>query len=213
MLRSARLPSSSHGCTPGLSSGGLRGGRGRACKRPGHSRRGRAASQPAPEAWATATWRRPLAIVLYEGPIALSEEVDQSALRLRLQTPGERWAQGQPSLRHQALPRPGCPAASPAPYRPHTHTSPRPPEPEQRPETWAAWLGVLRQQEAVHGGRTCSCHARELAARGRAGARARGAPLPARPRASRPMIFRKKSANGQSGVYFQSANNDFFFLG
>lgn len=36
-------------------------------RRPRHSRRGRAASQPAPGARATATWRRPLAIVLYEG--------------------------------------------------------------------------------------------------------------------------------------------------
>lgn len=178
-------------------------------QRPGHSQRGRAASQPAPGSWATATWRRPLPIVLYEGPIVGRSRSECAATTDAGRTPGAGAALLAPRGAAQTRLPSRQPCTLPAA---HTHI-PRPPEPEQRPETWAAWLGVLRQQEAVHGGRTCSCHARELAARGRARARAPGAPLPARPRASRPMIFRKKSANGQSGVYFQSANNDFFFLG
>lgn len=124
-----------------------------------------------------------------------------------LQTPAEdAGRRGSPACATRR-----CPGRAPQPptLRPARRTPlPSPPEPESRSATWAAWLGVPGQQEAVHGGGTCSRHARELTACGRA--RARGAPLLARPRASRPMIFGKKSANGQSGVYFQSANNDFF---
>lgn len=127
MLRSARLPSSFHGCTPGLSSGGLRRGQGRACRDRGTASEG---AQPPSRLLAPGPPQPGVVLCpLFYTKARSSEEVDQSALRV--QTPGGRRAQGQPSLRHEALPRPGSPAASPAPCRPHTHTSPAPRSPSR----------------------------------------------------------------------------------
>lgn len=121
-----------------------------------------------------------------------------------LQTPRGREAQKQPSSLLEpgdAAPA-GLQSPAPRPLRRHPH-----PQPERRPVLlWAAWLGVPDQREVVHSSRTCSHHAGELAARRRA--RARGAPARAATCSSPDDIW-KESANGQSGVYFQSANNDF----
>lgn len=201
MPRTARLPISSHGRTPGLSLGGLRGGRSRACGDPGTAGEGAQPHSrflaPGPPQPGGVLW--PLS---YTKARSLCRKKS-----IRVQTPAEdAGRRGSPACATRR-----CPGRAPQPptLLPARRTPlPSPPEPESRSATWAAWLGVPGQQEAVHGRGTCSRHARELTACGRA--RARGAPLLARPRASRPMIFGKKSANGQSGVYFQSANNDFF---
>lgn len=83
--------------------------------RPGHSLRGRTASQPAPGAWATATWRRPLPIVLYEGPIAQSKKLIRVRCDYRRQE--DAGLRGSPPCATRA-PQPPAPARR---ARTHTH--------------------------------------------------------------------------------------------
>lgn len=124
MLHTARLPSSSHGHTPGLSSRGLRGVQGRACGDPGTAGEGAQPPQAAPGAWATATWRRPLAIVLYE----VRSLCQKKSIRVRCdyrrrEDAGRR---GSPPCTTRRCPgrAPQAPALRPAC---RTHTTPRPP--------------------------------------------------------------------------------------
>lgn len=207
MPRTARLPSSSHGRTPGLSLGGLRGGRSRACGDPGTAGEGAQPHSrflaPGPPQPGGVLW--PLS---YTKARSLCRK---KSIRVRCTTDarGGRRAQGQPCLRHEALPRPGSPAANLAPCPPHTPPLP----PGARVEVGD--LGCVARRPRAAGSRARRRHvlAPRQGADGLREGPGPGGALLARPRASRPMIFGKKSANGQSGVYFQSANNDFFSSG
>lgn len=111
---------------------------------------------------------------------------------MRLQTPRGRKAREQPSSRHKVLPGPGTQPPALRPARASPHPTPAPP-PGARAEAGGG-LGCVARCPPTSG-KSCTAAARVRTTPGSrwpAGGPGPGAPLPARPRAPRPMIFGKK---------------------